>query len=274
MTNASAVWDFRYNKDSVSVEQLKSFLRMYAKKWCFQLERGDTTGYEHYQGRMSLIKKKRKGELMTVYQANSMAVPNYLEPTTNACKGDQLYVMKVDTRLEGPWTDRDEDIYIPRQIREKSLRKWQVSVVEKSQVFDDRTVNVIYDPVGNQGKSFLSSYCSLFMSGIDLPPVNDSKELIQSLCDICEAKGLRTPNPVFLDLPRSQDKSRLYGMYNAIEQIKKGRLYDMRYKYKEWWIDSPCIWCFTNILPDLEYLSADRWVMWTIKNQELVRFNP
>lgn len=271
MTNASAVWDFRSNKDACSVEVLKGFLRVYAKKWCFQYERGET-GYEHYQGRFSLIKKKRKGELMSVFKVNDVEVPNYLEPTTGACKGDQLYVMKVDTRVEGPWTDKDEEIYIPKQIREKSLRVWQVSVVEKSQVFDDRTVNVIYDPVGNQGKSFLASYCSLFMKGIDLPPVNDAKELIQSMCDICEGKGLRDPNPVFIDLPRSQDKSRLHGIYNAIEQIKKGRLYDMRYKYKEWWIDSPSLWCFTNILPDVEYLSKDRWVIWTIKDQKLVRF--
>lgn len=271
MTNASAVWDLRYNKDSCSVEELKGLLRVYAKKWCFQLERGDS-GYEHYQGRISLIKKKRKGELMSVFQANGIEVPNYLEPTSTTCKGDQLYVMKEDTRIDGPWTDKDKQIYIPKQIREKNLRKWQLNVIENSRVFDDRIVNIIYDPVGNQGKSFLASYCSLYMDGIDLPPVNDSKELIQSLCDVCEAKGLRTPNPVFLDLPRSQDKSKLYGIYNAIEQIKKGRLYDMRYKYKEWWIDSPSVWCFTNILPDMDYLSADRWVIWTIKSQGLVRF--
>ena len=108
----------------------------------------------------------------------------------------------------------------------------------------------------------------LYGRGIDLPPVNDAEKLIQSLCDICMAKQLRDPSPVFVDLPRAMDKSRLNGIYTAIEQIKKGKLYDLRYNYKEWWIDSPALWVFSNIEPDMTMLSRDRWRLWTIDDKK------
>ncbi|WP_445772263.1 hypothetical protein, partial [Rheinheimera sp.] len=58
------------------------------------------------------------------------------------------------------------------------------------------------------------------------------------------------------------------------EQIKKGKLYDTRYKYQEYWIDSPQIWVFSNIEPDLSMLSLDRWRIWTInEQQQLERYN-
>lgn len=273
--NAAAVYDFRVNASEVDISRYKAFLRMWCKKYCLQLERGEATGYEHYQGRLSLIKKKRKVELMKLFEGAGVPVPNYLEPTSSPVylKGDNFYVMKEDTRIDGPWTDKDEEKYIPKQFREKDLKKWQVKVVEDSKVFNDRLVNVIYDPVGCNGKSFLSSYCSLFLSGITVPPVNDAKELMAVMCDICMGKEERKPNPVFIDMPRSQDQSRLYGVYSAIEQIKNGLLYDLRYKYKEWWIDSPAIWVFMNTMPDLSSLSKDRWIIWEIKDNDLVRKN-
>jgi hypothetical protein len=52
----SAVYDFRCNSDIFSeYDDLHKFLDTKAKKWVFQLEKGEQTGYEHYQGRISLI---------------------------------------------------------------------------------------------------------------------------------------------------------------------------------------------------------------------------
>jgi hypothetical protein len=130
--------------------------------------------------------------------------------------------------------------------------------------FDSRNINLVYDKRGNQGKSTIAALCELYGNGLDLPPVNDAEKLVQSLCDICISKNLRNPSPVFIDMPRAMDKSRLHGIYTAIEQIKKGKLYDVRHSYRDWWIDSPQLWVFTNIEPDLELLSRDRWIVWTV----------
>jgi len=273
--NAIAMWDFRITAEGLDNIVIINQLKKIAKRYSFQLEKGDKTDYLHYQGRMSLIKKHRKSELMKMFDL--MPVPNYLEPTANATyyAGDMFYVMKEETRQAGPWTERETEKYIPRQYRGmlEKLYPYQKTIYDSADVFDTRIINMIYCRSGNIGKSTIASVCELFANGIDLPPVNDAEKLIQSCCDICEAKQIRNPSPIFVDLPRAMNKDRLNGIYTAIEQIKKGKLFDLRYKYKEYWIDSPQIWVFSNIEPDLSMLSHDRWRIWSVSDtKELVKY--
>lgn len=210
---------------------------------------------------------------------SDVSFPNFCEPTVGAPKtfDYNCYAGKVQTRTRGPWTDKDaEPAYIPRQYRDKmnSLYPFQKFIFDSAKEFDDRIINMIFCPSGNVGKSTIASLCELFGKGIDLPPVNDADRLIQSCCDICMAKQIRDPSPIFVDLPRAMNKDRLNGIYTAIEQIKKGKLYDLRYTYKEWWIDSPTIWVFSNIEPDMMLLSKDRWRIWKVVNKELVPYVP
>lgn len=274
--NAVAIWDFRTSADGLTHDDIIKQLKLLAKRYVFQLEKGVENGYMHYQGRISLIKKHRKSELMNMFQL--IPVPNYLEPSCNATAltGDIFYVTKHETRVAGPWDERVTEKYIPRQYRGllEKLHPYQQQIYNTADHFDSRTINMIYCTKGNQGKSTIASLCELFAKGIDLPPVNDAEKLVQSMCDICTSKQLRDPSPVFVDLPRAMNKERLNGIYTAIEQIKKGKLYDTRYKYQEYWIDSPQIWVFSNIEPDLSMLSLDRWRIWTIDdNKNLCRYN-
>jgi len=212
-----------------------------------------------------LVKKRRKHELLKLFQDP----PQYLEPTSNPeyTKGDAFYQQKVDTRIEGPWSDTDEEIYIPRQIREMDgLRPFQQSIVDNATVWDKRTINMIYCQKGNLGKSLLVGYCRAHKIGRALPPVNDYKDLLRMVCD------LPTSRMYLFDMPRSLNKDRLYQFYSAIETIKDGYAYDDRYNFKEKVFDCPNIWIFSNNLPDLEMLSADRWRIWEINDQyELVQ---
>lgn len=272
--NAVAMWDFRINADELDSRVIINSLKIIAKRFCFQKEKGENTGYIHYQGRFSLIKKHRKSELLKMF--TEMPAPNYLEPTVNsvALAGDLFYVTKQETRIEGPWDERDTvQKYIPRQYRDmlNQLYPYQQEIWDTANVFDTRVINMIYCPFGNIGKSTIASLCELYGKGIDLPPVNDAEKLIQSCCDICEAKNIRDPSPIFVDLPRAMNKERLNGIYTAIEQIKKGKLFDLRYKYKEYWIDSPQIWVFSNIEPDLNMLSMDRWKIYTVTDKKTLK---
>lgn len=274
--NACAMWDLRFNADGIDYNVVINQFKLICKKFVFQLEQGETTGYLHYQCRVSFAKRHYKNQsLFSLFTL--IPVPNYMMPTANAnfYKGDVFYVMKPETRIDGPWDERVTEKYIPRQYRNKlsQLRPFQKKIFEEAEIFDDRIINLIYCKKGNVGKSTIASVCELFGNGIDLPPVNDAEKLIQSCCDICEAKGLRNPSPIFVDLPRAMNKDRLNGIYTAIEQIKKGKLFDLRYKYKEYWIDSPQIWVFSNIEPELHMLSQDRWKLWVINdNYELENY--
>ena len=53
------VWDFTLtNKNEEDLNTLKAILISNCKNWAFQLEKGDQTGFIHWQGRLSLRKKK------------------------------------------------------------------------------------------------------------------------------------------------------------------------------------------------------------------------
>lgn len=259
-TNAVCVWDFTLKAKDMSKDDLVKVIKQCSKKWCFQLEKGKKEGYEHYQGRVSFKLKTRKGP--------KWAPSIHWSPTSGDNKDNMFYVCKEDTRIEGPWSDEDQEIYIPRQFRDIKLKIWQNKIIESKKLFQDRTVNLIFDPEGGKGKSTIAAIGELLHSGIDLPPVNDAKDLIFTICDICSGRNLRNPGLVFLDLPRAMDKERLFGLYQAIEQVKKGKLYDLRYKYKDYWIDSPTMWVFSNHKPDLSVLSKDRWKIWTITEDD------
>lgn len=273
MTNAVASWDFRMNAEGLHEDVVIASLKRIAKHYVFQEERGEGTGYVHYQGRFSLIKKRRKSELLKDWAELEleMPVPNYLQPTTTGEHKTTSfsYMMKEVTRTRGPWSDKKEQEYVPIHLRGMSekMYPWQRHIYESGSVPDWRAVDLLYDPLGARGKSTVSLLTMVEGKGIVIPPVNDAKELMQSVCDMCMSTGERSPGPFFLDMPRAMGKDKLFGIYSAIEQIKNGYLYDFRYSFKKWMIDSPRIWVFTNTLPDLSLLSADRWRIWVIDDR-------
>lgn len=249
--------DFCPDKD-----KLKKFLDDNCKKYVFQLEKGDT-GYEHYGGRFSLRKKRRKSELVNqVLQKKEEVRTMWVAPevTTN---DDDFYDTKEDTRIDGPWSDRDEIKYIPRQCREimDCLRPWQQSIMDDVGQWNTRNINVIYDPEGSIGKSTFCTFMAASGKARQLPPVNDYKDLLGIVCNL-------PTSPMYLiDMPKAIKKDKLGGLYSGIESIKSGFAFDIRYHYKEKFFDSPNIWVFSNILPDFDLLSRDRWIIWEVNKE-------
>lgn len=86
--------------------QLLKFLREHCKKWAYQLEQNGDDGKLHWQCRVSLIKKKRKSEFLAVLPFPHSSV----SPSSSSVHEGQNfnYTMKADTRVEGPWTDKDD----------------------------------------------------------------------------------------------------------------------------------------------------------------------
>lgn len=274
--NQLACWDFRANEDYFTSDQLLCLLPKLGKKFAFQLEKGASTGYVHWQGRISLHKKRRKDEVQTLWEAEIGKFPNYFEGTVTKehHKGDMFYQLKTETRLEGPWTDKVKPSYIRKRLRNVTLKPWQSTILASSTTsgMEDRTINIIYDVEGNKGKSFLVDYCDDHDKGIEIPSiVNDGKEILQAVTNILLSTDNREPGIMFLDLARAMPKDRLNGIMTALETIKRGKVYDFRYNFKVWKFESPAIWVFTNIMPNLEWMSADRWRFHRIQKDELVK---
>jgi len=254
-------YDLTIKAEMVEVDSLKDKFRDIAKSWCFQKECGLKTGYLHYQCRISLKVKKRDCELAKLFDKEWGM---WCSPTSIACKDDNFYVMKEDTRVEGPWSDTDENVYIPRQVREIiKLYPWQEQIASMVNVWDTRHINVVLDNSGNIGKSVLMMYLRCHGLARRIPPINDAKDLMRIVCDMPTARCY------LIDMPRAMNKERLYGLFSAVESIKDGFAYDDRYHYKEKLFDCPNIWMFTNVEPDMGMLSRDRWRFYEVKDNEL-----
>jgi len=247
------VWDFTIPKSAVSnIDELKDKLKIHCKKWIFQEEKGES-GYEHYQGRISLKTKARKGPALGYTEHYSI--------TSNENEDNDFYCVKEDTRTAGPWSDRD--MYIPRQVRNISLYPWQIQVLEDANKWDTRTINCIVCPGGNIGKSTLKTYAGSRGLARNLPMLESYKDYMRMVMDT------PTSNLYLVDFPRSLNKIACGSFWSALETIKDGYAYDDRYGFREKYFDCPNIWVFTNTMPDVNTLSKDRWVFWEVFKGEL-----
>nr|WAE42359.1 MAG: replication associated protein [Cressdnaviricota sp.] len=260
MKNQVYVYDFTIqNNGNFTLDEIKRKLNIWAKKWCFQLEKA---GSEHYQGRMSL---KEKMFINQVIQR--MEVNWHFSPTSITNKDNEFYVMKVDTRIAGPWTDRD--IEVPRQLKEiEKLRPWQQTIANDGVNWLPRKINVVYDKMGNSGKSILKMHVMCNKLGHAVIFQENYKDLMRQVM-AKEARRL-----YIVDIPRALYGKNEDAIYGAIESIKDGHVYDDRYTWQEKVFDSPNIWVFTNTLPSAKWLSNDRWIYWQIErtNWGLVEF--
>lgn len=258
------VYDWTAPADYISKEEIIILLKEHCKKWAFQKEQGEKTGYIHWQGRLSLKEKLRLNQLIKTWGHPKFS----FKPTSDANKDNVFYVIKNETRIEGPWTDKDpEEQYVPRQIREiETLYPWQERVIKISKIWDTRKINCIVDGRGNNGKSTLVGYMRAHNLGRKLPFSNDYRDLMRMVMD------MPTSNCYIIDMPRAINKEKLFQLWSAIEEIKGGYAYDDRYSFKEKLFDCPQIFVFMNSYPDTTLLSKDRWKMWYI--DENMRLKP
>lgn len=238
----------------------------------------NTLGYRHFQLRFSLHKKKTKRQLLNLFTENDFHLQfAWIRPTNNNC-GDLLYVLKLDTRIEGPWSDKDEiETPIPYHIRNIKLYDWQQEVVDRATYNrSNRIVNVLYCPDGNSGKSTLATFCKCHrvLNAKIIPSIMDSfLDLNQAVMSQC----WQGPQPelLFLDIPRALPKKKLEQVMAFCEQVKL-YVFDTRYKYNElYFLKSPELWVFANtkIWENANYLSKDRWKIWCITpDKTLVRY--
>lgn len=274
-TSACFVYEIRhtYNDEIFpnKIESIREWFLDIAKKYSFQIEKGDS-GYIHVQGRISLIKKRRKTELLKLFKNTKSFAPMYLEPTiSEEHKKVAFYVLKEDTRIEGPFKDTDEIKVETKQLslfKGYTLRQYQEQIIKMSSQFCMRTIDLIYDTTGNCGKSILSEYMEYLGIAEEVPPFRMMDDIFQWVCSRPVKKSY------IVDMPRGMKKDRLGDFYSGIEVIKNGVAYDKRYNAKKKRFDRPRIFVFTNTLPNLSLMSQDRWKIWIInKEYELTPYS-
>nr|QXP07672.1 MAG: replication associated protein [Arizlama virus] len=273
----TAVWDFRANEDWMDSEEIIKFLQKTAKKWVFQLEQGETTGYRHWQGRLSLFKKLRGDKLAELFENYGAELPNYLQPASkNSTLGDNFYACKEQTRILGPWSDKDgSKQYVQKRCRNATLRPFQQQIADTAKAGNDRIIDCLVEDIGDKGKSFMIAYLTQHGKAVEVPVILDAERLLAATLNILMSSDNRDPGLIFLDLARAMPKNKLDEMWAACEKIKDGKVYDLRYSYKEWVFEPPTVWVMTNSWPQTTCLSKGRWRFWKLDETDtLVRAEP
>lgn len=246
-----------------SVDDMRSHLSTHCKKFAFQVERGASSGRLHYQGRFSLKVKARRNAVVTkvctdFFSKASISVTHEHD--------NNVYVTKEETRVEGPWTDKDR-IMVRKVANMQTLRQWQEQMKNLLLPYDDRGIHVIIDPDGNKGKTAFQKYMAHHHNAVWIPPLYDMKDIMQFVMSIPIGKIY------IVNMPRAMNKTALGQFYAGMEQLKDGMLYDTRYHGKQMIIDEPNILVLTNVEPDVNMLSKDRWNLWKINGEILVNYH-
>lgn len=234
----------------------------WCKKFVFQKEETES-GYVHWQCRVHLIKPKT---LQTVLKQVAPVVGGNWSITSNGVheKGSFNYVMKADSRVDGPWNEQDFE-NAPTMTRQlayflkQDMRPWQNQLEASIQETDDRSIKMIYDEVGNSGKSIFAEYLEYKGLAFELPPLRAFEDLMQF------AFGFKDQKCYLVDMPRALKKDKLSEFYSGLECLKNGVVWDKRYAAKKRRMDRPQIVVFTNVLPAFEFMSADRWVVYKME---------
>jgi len=264
MTDKCVVgYDVTLPADKFTKEQVASMCKDWFSRFVFQLEESDN-GYIHWQVRGHLIKKRRLNELKgKAFVGGHLSITNDKTHQSNSFN----YVMKADTRKDGPWTEKDfeDPPVLTRQLisfNSKEQYDWQKAVYGFCQTEDDRTIHLIYDPIGNAGKSIFCEWLEYHGHGYEIPPFRAMEDIMQCVMSI------KTQKAFIIDMPRAMKKDKMGEFYAGIECLKNGVCYDKRYAFKKKRFDRPVVIVFTNVLPLWSFMSADRWSAWQINAEK------
>lgn len=142
-------------------------------------------------------------------------------------------------------------------------RPWQRAVLDYVQTNpDSRTIRWIYEPTGNVGKSFLAKYLccqpgTIISSGKATDIFNQVNSALES--------G-QVPKTIICDIPRVVSK---FVSYQALEKLKDGCLYSGKYEGGVCIFPNVHVICFANQRPETSNMSADRWIVERIQDNQL-----
>lgn len=249
----SRSWFFTWNNPPEnSWAQIKETFDLLGIEYVFQLEKAEQV---HFQG---VVRYKNPVEKWP-------NLPCHWERCRNWRQAIK-YCSKVDTRIDGPWTNL-ENLKFRKTIIDplagKELKDFQKKILEiiKNPV-DDRKIYWFWEPEGNSGKSTLAKHIVMNYNAVLLG--SGTKDCLCCLKLYMEEKDV---DVVIFDIPRCRfnDIS-----YEVIESVKNGMLFSGKYESGFITFNPPHVVIFANYPPDIQFLSEDRWVVEKIEEWILI----
>jgi len=257
----SCVWCITLNNyTDTELEQLEQWSKLNCKKWVYGKELGEEKT-PHIQGVFSLKKKKRfvtlKKELGNRYHIEKCI----------SWQGSVKYCMKEGSYIyhglkENEIANEEEEYNGEDIIKKEEFYEWQKKcykfLIEEANC---RSIHWIYEKTGNTGKSSFAKYMAWHFDTL----ICQKGKYADIMNMAFNCKKLKN---VIFDIPRSSMSN---VSYNAIESIKGGVIINTKYETGQKIIGNVNIVIFSNFPPNLDELSEDRWFVWKIVDNDLVR---
>lgn len=282
--NPITSFDFTLFSDSESKidrkSELTKWLTLNCEHWVFQLEEGKTTHKRHYQGRFRLKSRLRPSQLAKKAKTE-IDKTIHVSPTTNGVHSDNNfnYVMKEDTRVDGPWADIELGIANqleeakPDDVKEVTDHPypWQQAVEQMINDYKmDKYIHFIIDPIGGNGKTSFRKTMMWKKQAMVVPILEECSKISGF---VCSYKQAATRKCYIIDVARTMSPKNLTNLITAIENIKGGEVYDWRLKAKYIMFTPPMVIITCNwVFPDNK-LTKNRCIKWLIVDRKLKQFD-
>ena len=134
------------------VEKLQVFLKANCDRWAMQLE--DTERNPHLQGVCKLKKRMRKSQLLKLLHSSFLTRTMYVDKCYDFESAVQ-YCTKQESRVCGPWTEKDLYDKAVEARKVTTLVTWQKALEEHVTKFDADGRSILWytDLEGGKGKS-------------------------------------------------------------------------------------------------------------------------
>lgn len=247
--NAMKGWILTLKARYGSNGAITEWIKQYCECAVWQLEKGETTGYVHYQITLTLKKKNRLTWLKNHFQRTVHG-----EIINNHERAFE-YSQKEDTRVSGPyyWPEPIQPVQDPLEGIE--LYDWQKELKKKLENKpDDREIMWYFSREGRTGKSKFAKHLYLTMDGVQVccGKKNDIYHALNQNLKI-----------LIVDIPRSQSDY-MKNVYTIVEEVKNGMVFSGKYESRIKVFDPPHVIVFANEEPDYDSLSCDRWCVMNI----------
>lgn len=238
-------WCFTWNNYPIeAIEILEHLLTHICYDYAFQEEVG-ASGTKHLQGVLSAKKRCRWTEF-------GLPKGIHWEP----CKvvtAAYDYCTRISKRADGGrvWTLKYKVPKVIKCIKPEQFYDWEKQVVELIMAEpDDRTIIWIYSHQGKMGKSSFCKYLAMKHRAIIA-----GKGSYSDICNLVYKSDLDSSDLIVFDLPRNNG-NRI--SYSALEAIKNGMICNTKYETGSILFNPPHILIFSNVEPDYEAMSIDR----------------
>lgn len=265
-----------------SADQLEDMLHVICKQYSFQEE--NTQGLRlHWQGRLSLVKKRTKKQLLQYFKeqlydnwyghgSSHWQTLLTIQPEQDA-EASKRYVKKNSSRVPGSYRSLPK-IYMGQDLdcmtSDNPFYEWQneLNYVLFRNSTNDRQITVIADPRGNSGKTKWIKRHLFFNDKSQYISVENNIQ--QTLAALSGAEPKQT---YLFDVPRgTRSDESWHNLFRLCENLKNGLISSTFYgKYTHTMFDTANVVVMCNLdfssmstQPMLRQLSKDRWSIYTI----------